>query len=72
MHSKLVTRVGRLAPVHRQEHCVKGIIIHAVLYTDFPEYQVKCYDFEPVAASDSAESLSNLAHSEQFNDANRL
>ena len=29
-----------------------------------PEYQVKCYDFEHLAASDIAESSSNYAHSE--------
>ena len=37
---------------------------------NFPEYQVKCYILE--SASDSAESFSNSAHSEQFNDASRL
>ena len=37
-----------------------------------PEYQVTCYDFEPLATSDTAESSSNSAHSEQFNDASCL
>ena len=39
---------------------------------NFPEYQVKCYDFEPQAAYDIAEPSSNLAHSEQLSDANSL
>ena len=36
---------------------------------NFPEYQVKCYNFKPLAASDTAESSSNSTHSEQFSDA---
>ena len=35
---------------------------------NFPEYQIKGYDFEPLATSDAAESSLSLAHSEQFSD----
>ena len=38
----------------------------------FPESKVKCNNFEPLAASDTAESSSNSILSEQFNDASRL
>ena len=40
--------------------------------SNFPQYQVKCYDFEPLVASDTAETSSNLAHSEQFSKASRF
>ena len=39
---------------------------------NFPKYQLKFYDFEPLAASDTAESPSNSAISEQFSDASTL
>ena len=39
---------------------------------NFPEYKVKCNDFEPLVASDTEESSLNLALSEQFNDASSL
>ena len=39
---------------------------------NFPEYQVKCYDFEPLAASYTAESSSDSAHLEQLSDASNL
>ena len=39
---------------------------------NFPEYQVKCYDYKLQAASDTAESSLNSAHSEQFSDARTL
>ena len=39
---------------------------------NFPEYQIKCYDFEPLAATDTTESSSNSAHSELFNNGSSL
>ena len=39
---------------------------------NFPEYQLKYYDFEPLAASDIAESFPNSVYSEQFSDASSL
>ena len=40
--------------------------------SNFRQYQVKCYNFEPLVTSDTAESSSNLAHSEQFSKASSL
>ena len=39
---------------------------------NFPEYEIKCYDSEPLAASYTAELSSNSAHLKQFSDASSL
>ena len=39
---------------------------------NFPEYKVQCKDFEPLAASDTAESSLNSDLSEQLSDAGIL
>ena len=54
-------------------HCFRISFTSVIMVSgsdgNFPKYQIKCCDFEPLAASDTAEPFSNSTHLEQFSDA---